>query len=339
MIASDKRPAAVQSGREFRNAAGGRWAGEQFLKAVNEGRPITASELRTCDTLRKDEWKSFDETLVEEGTIRLRGVANLMAAGLTEPIANAFGKTVHEWEDINDMEDAVVSMDGLARGDDDRQEFSLNSLPLPITHKDFNIGIRTLEASRTRGEPLNTTQARTAGRKVFEQFENMLYQGATGVFNGLNIYGFTDHPDRNTGGYSGANWATASGADMVADIKAAFQSLETAQFYGPYWMDIPTGYGIELIDDFKTESDRTISERLQAIPGLDRITVVDQLPANEIVIYQPTSDVVTWAMGEEVQTVQWDLYGGFQIAFKVLGIQVPIIKSTSSGASGVYHLS
>jgi len=92
------------------------------------------------------------------------------------------------------------------------------------------------------------------------------------------------------------------------------------------------------MDDFKAASDKTILQRLNEIEGLSRITVVDQMPANEIVIYQPTSDVVQWAVGEEVQTVQWDVYGGMQVAFKVLGIQVPIVKATASGDSGIYHL-
>ena len=330
---------AVNTGREFSRAAGGAWAGKQFLRALKAGQPLSAAVLRTCDTLRKDEWKSFDEEVVSEGVIRLRGVANLLAAGLTQPIANAFGKTLHEWEDITDMDPAVVSLDGLARGDDDRQEFSINGVPLPITHKDFNIGIRTLAASRERGEPLNTTQARTAGRLVFEQFENSLYNGLSRNYRGLPVYGLLTHPDRNTLGYSGANWSTAVGSVMVTDIKAAFQLLEGDRFYGPYWMDIPTGYGIEMIDDFKAESDKTIMQRLSEIPGLDKITVADQLPADEVVIYQPTSDVVQWGLGEEVQTVQWDLYGGMQVAFKVLGIQVPIIKSTAALRSGIVHLS
>ena len=339
MIAVDTQPAQQHFYRDLHGDAGGRWAGEQLLKQLNAGKPISAGALRTCDTLRKDEWKSFDEALVEEGTIRLRGVANLIDAGLTVDIANAFGKTVHEWEDITDMDPAITSMDGLARGDDDRQIFSLNSLPLPITHKDFNIGIRTLEASRTRGEPLDTTQIRTAGRLVFEALEKMLYQGSSMVFRGLSIYGLTTHPDRNTGSYSSANWLTATGADMLADLKAAFQALETDRYYGPYWVDIPTGYGIELIDDFKANSDKTIMSRLGEIDMIQRITVCDQLPANEVVIYQPSPDVVQWAMGEEIQTVQWDLYGGFQVAFKALGIQVPVVKATASGRSGIYHLS
>lgn len=337
MIASE-RPAAVESGRDVFASAGGRWAGEQLLSALQEGRSLSAAELRTCDTLRKDEWKNFDEALIAEGEIRLRGVRALLEAGLSTNIPNAFGKTVHEWEDITDMDPAVVSLDGLARGDDDRQEFSLNSLPLPITHKDFNIGIRTLSASRERGEPLNTIQTRTAGRLVFEKFESMLFSGYPNAFRGLNIYGLCNHPDRNTGTYSSGNWLSASGDAMLDDLQAAMTALETARFYGPYWVMLPTGYGVPLSSDFKANSDKTIRQRLLEVDEIDRLVVCDQMPSNEIVVFQPSPDVVEWAVGEEVQTVQWDLYGGFQIAFKVLGIQVPIVKSTAAGRSGIYHL-
>ena len=126
---------------------------------------------------------------------------------------------------------------------------------------------------------------------------------------------------------------TFKGAQVLKG-KTAFTKGNT--YHGH--VDLLLRGGIELMDDFKAESDKTILQRLQEIEGLSKITVVDQLAADEIVIYQPTSDVIQWAVGEEVQTVQWDVYGGMQVAFKVLGIQVPIVKSTASGQSGVYHL-
>jgi uncharacterized linocin/CFP29 family protein len=334
--------ATVEGGTTFLQP-GGQWATERLLKTMQEGKPLNAAALRTNDTLRKDEWRQIDDAVVEETQIRLRGVANLFNAGLTIGVPNALGKTVFQWEDMSDMQPAVVSLDGLARADDDRVEYAINSLPLPIIHKDFNLGIRTLEASRTRGEALDTTQGRVSSRLVSEQIESLLYNGYSNTFLGSNIYGLLTHPNRNTDTFGGAGaWSTAgaaTGEDILTDVQAGMEALEAAGFYGPYWLDVPTGVGIYLSKDFKANSDKTTRQRLLEIDELERITVCDQLPADNIVMYQPTLDVVAMLDGEPVQTVQWDQYGGFKVAFKVMAIQIPLVRATQSGDSGVWHLS
>jgi hypothetical protein len=325
----------------FFQAASGRWAGERFIAAMKAGRPLSATELRTCDTLRKDEWKAFDEALIEEGTIRLRGIADLVGAGLTINVPNALGKTIVEYEKVTDMEAAITSLDGLARGDSDRQTFELSSVPLPITHKDFNISIRTLTASRERGESLDTTQVRTAGRLVAERLEYMLFRGGP-TYGAATIYGYTNHPDRNTGTFvTNGNWSAAAktGENILEDTLTMKRGLEADRFYGPYWLYLPSAYSTVIDEDFKAASDKTIRERLLEVDGLERITVVDQLPANNLIMVQRTLDVTALVDGESLQTVQWDIYGGMAVAFKAFAIQIPLIRSDAEGRSGVYHMS
>ena len=163
----------VQGSDTFWNGSTGKWAGERLLAALSAGRELTAAELRDCGTLRKDEWKQLDTALIEEATLRLRVVAAVLGAGLTIPIENAMGKTVHEYEKVTDMNPAQITMDGVVRTEQDRVEFSLHQTPLPLTHKDFWLNLRTLSASRTRGESLDTTQVRTAGRLVSEKTEEV----------------------------------------------------------------------------------------------------------------------------------------------------------------------
>jgi hypothetical protein len=92
-------------------------------------------------------------------------------------------------------------------------------------------------------------------------------------------------------------------------------------------------------EDFKAESDKTIRARLLEVDMVNDIRVVDQLPADNVIIAQSTIDVAAWIMGETTQTVQWDLYGGFKVAFKAFAIQVPLIRSDAQGRSGVFHYS
>lgn len=329
----------VEGGKAFWAGASGVWAGQRMMRALKRGEPLTPQVLRSYDTLRKDEWEFFDEELVEEAVIRLVGVADLMSAGLVRNVPDSMGKTVFEYEKVTDMDPATVSLDGATRSEGDRQEFTLSQLPLPITHKDFMINLRTLTASRTRGESLDTTQARTAGRLVSEEAEKMLFQGGK-TFGGLTIYGYTDHPDRNTRGFSNVAWSgAASGDDMLTDVLNLKQDLEDARMFGPYWLYVPRNFSTAIDADFKAESDKTIRQRLSEVEGIQAIRIADQLPDSNVVLVQATMDVVAWVQGEQLQTIQWDVMGGFLVNFKAFQIAVPLVRSDAEGRSGVAHLS
>lgn len=331
----------LEAGGSFWKGASGKWAGEQLMKCLEAGKEISPAVLRTLATLRKDEWIAFDEALVEEGKIRLRGVADLLAAGLVLPVANAMGKTVFQYENVTDMEPAQVSLDGATRTEMDRQEFDIANLPLPITHKDFYLNLRTLTASRNRGEPLDTTQVRTAGRLVTEETERMLFRGGK-IFGGNPIYGYMTHPNRNPVNFevTGGAWSNAAktGAQVVADVLTMIAAAEADRFYGPYWLYVPRNSSMKLEEDFKAASDKTIRQRVLEIDGIRAIQVVDQLTADNIILVQATIDVAAMVDGIPLQTVQWDVSGGFIINFKAFQILIPLIRADAQGRSGVVHM-
>ncbi len=333
--------AAVDGGNAFFTGSTGTWAGQRFLQYLAEHGTIAPAALRTADTLRKDEWKSFDEALVEEGVIRLRAVADLMNAGLVSTVPNGLGKTVREWERVTDMFPAEVSLDGNVRSEDDRQEFILSQLPLPITHKDFSLNLRTLIASRDRGESLDTTQVRTAGRLVAEKTESMLLNGETKAFGGLTIFGYRTHPDRNTANFGTGNaWTGAkTGEQILTDLLTMITGLEGDRYFGPFWLYVGGDASTKLQEDFKSNSDKTIMQRLMEVDQLAMIRIVDQMPAANVVLVQGTRDVAEMIEGEPLQTVQWDINGGFRINFKAFTINVPLVKSDAQGRSGVFHMS
>jgi len=329
--------ADVSSGKQFISAPGGKWAADQLMKALSEGRPLSTAELRVAATLRKDEWIHLDEALVAEGIIRLKGVADLMAAGLVINVPNAMGKTIFQWESVTDMNPAEVSLGGVDRTENDRVLFALNNLPLPIIHKDFNLNLRTLEASRQRGESLDTTQARIAGRLVMEKLEYMYFNGGP-QFGSAPIYGLTTHPDRNIVAL-GTSWLTATGEQILAKVLEMIGAAQTDRFYGPYWLYVPANFNLFLDADFKANSDKSIRQRLLEVDGLQGIRVVDQLTASNVVLIQATVDVCALVEGEPLQTVQWDTEGGFIVKFKAFSIMVPLVRSDAQGRSGVVHAS
>ncbi len=297
---------------------------------------LNVNALRLNDVLRKDEWKQFDATVIEEATQRLGGVADLIGRGLTFPLNNALGTTVVEWETESDMDAATRSMEGVTPAQRDRAEYVLQSIPVHITHKDFRISLRVLEASRKLGNPLDTTQARIATRLVSESLEDALFNGALVTVGTSSAPGYTTHSNRNTGTI-GTTWATATGAQIVGDVIDMVAAMHVDRMFGPYMLYVPSGYWTDLMDDFKAASDKTILQRVKELPDIIDVKVSDQLSATEVVLVQMTKDVVDIIDGEQPQTVQWDTDGGFMVNFKVLAIQVPRIKATQALRSGIAH--
>lgn len=294
--------------------------------------------LRTQATLRKDEWIQYDTAVVEVARRRLVGVADMMAAGLVYNLPNALGTTKLEWETISDMDPAILSMSGLSQSQNDRVNFELESMPIPIIHKDFNLNIRTVMASRTTGQPLDTTQAQLSARIVSEGIETLLFDGSTTLGSNNALYGLTTAPNRNTGSLSAA-WNTATGAQIVTNTLSMIAALVADNMYGPYMLYISAASYVHFGDDYKADSDKTIMERVSEIPGISGIRPSKDLADNEAVLVQLSADVVDIVDGIQPTTVEWEGQGGFIMYFKVMAIMLPRVRNTQLLQSGIAHFS
>jgi uncharacterized protein YlaI len=240
---------------------------------------------------------------------------------------------------MSDTEDAQVSMDAATRGRRDRPEFNVGYLPLPIIHKDFQLDIRTLNASRTKGQALDTIMAEQCARKIAEKAESMLFTGlSTYTYGGGSIYGYLDYIHRNTYTLS-AHWndSAASGETILADVLGMIQASIDDRYYGPWVLYIPTNFQTALGGDFKANSDKSIRQRLLEIEGLTDIRVADFLTADNVLLVQMTSDVIRMVEGLPIQTIQWDLEGGMLMNFKVMTIMVPQIRADYNNRCGIVH--
>jgi len=326
--------------------------GRAYMTIYNGGDPnvltnYTTRPINTNATLRRDEWKQLDDVLMQVSRSRLGGVQDLVSRGLTFDLGNAMGTTVFEWHDVTDPMEADLTMDGITRSQGDRPEYQHNYMPIPIIHVDYEINARVLAASRSLGNPLDTTSAESAARRVEEKLEDMLFTNTTYSFGATDsrgrnsIYSYVNHPDRNTVALA-TNWdaAAMTAALILADVQAMKQASMTALHYGPWMLYIPSLYETVMDLDYATGSNngQTIRQRLMNIEGLLGIKVVDRMPANEVLLVQMTSDVVRLIRGMGLQNVQWDEEGKFVTKYKVLTIQVPQIRSDVNGASGVVHL-
>jgi len=315
------------------------------LKLLANGMKTNA--LRTNATLLKDEWKQIDTEVLKAWQSRLRGVAALKRRGLVYSFANGLARTVLEGQTAGDVNDAEMSMDGLTKGKNDRIESAMTYFPLPLIHADFNFSVRQLSSSRTGQMPLDTTMSGLKAVKIAEKQEKILFQGGSSFsFGGGTLYGYVDHPSRETGTLLAA-WddSDVTGEDIVRDVLAMKQILMDNLQYGPYELYIPAVYETKMDEDYNPNSanPQTIRARLLAIEGIQAVTVIDQLTAvagkEQVVLVQMRTETVRMVTGLPIQTVEWNEMGGMVFNFKIMTIDVPQIRADQNGRCGVAHFS
>lgn len=324
---SDASVDLIQGGRGFGSVA-------SRLLAAN----MNPRVLRTNATLKYDEWKDIDTAVVKIARQRLVGIEDLRSRGLVRNI-NGMAATVAQYQDEGDMTDAFLSMSVTAVSEADRVEYQTRFLPLPLVHKSFQLDVRELNMGRKLGEAIDTVLAETAARKVAEKIESILFMGASSfAAGGGTLYGYTDHPSRNTGSLTG-NWATAGvdGGEILSDVLAMIQEAKDARHFGPYVLYVPTAYESKLESNFVTAYPGSIRQRLLQITDLQAIRVADFLTGNNVVLVEMQSETVRAVIGQNPMPVEWNEQGGLLLKFKVIGIIVPQIRRDQAGRSGIVH--
>lgn len=317
-------------------ASKGRSIGGAARRLAAAGWNVNA--LRTNTTLLYDEWKLFDNTVIQIARERLIIAGELMSRGLTYPIPNALGVIQLVWQTSGDLNPAELTMTGLPEADKDAMDFGIASMPIPMIHKEFTLDLRQLEVSRRGGLPLDTVQAEVATRKIAELVDSIIFTGVTIAQNLGQGYGLLTHPNRVTGSVT-AGWLTATGAQIIADVLAMQTALFAKNMFGPYMLFVPTGVYLNLSNDFKTNSDKTILQRVLEIPGIQGIMPTNRLTGNNVLMIQMTSDVIQLVDGMQPTMVEWEERGGFELNFMVFCILLPRVRADFNGQSGIAHYS
>lgn len=310
-----------------------------FVNAGGQIRPVTNA------ILRKEEWIEYDKAVVQAAKIRYRGIADLQKRGLTYNLTNGLGTTVLEWEKMSELGAAQMNMDGVPQPNNDRLEFDMEYLPLPIIHKGFSLNIRHLAASRRGGSNLDTTQAYECAAMIADYLENMLFNGAlTYTFGGGVIYGYRDFDHRITGSLANGHWDDLQpnsegsiGEQILQDVLNMKADSIAHKHYGPWVLYIPTGFEKMMDRDYVSGYPKSIRQRVLEITGIEDVVVVDKMAADCVLLVQMTPDVVRLVTGLPLTTVQWQEFGGMTTHYRVMTIQVPQIRADSNGNTGIVH--
>ena len=306
----------------------------------NKPENYKAIQVNSTGTLRPLEWRQLDEAILPLAESRLIGINHLISKGLVYNLGNAMGTTVLESHNISDALEAELSMDAISRGKNDQVEYGVNYLPIPIIHADYSLNLRQLNASRSLGNPIDTTMAERAVRKVSEKLEKMLFTNVNYKFGGGTIYSLTNYPDRNEISI-GTHWdhSGVTGKEIVQQVQEMVQAAKDAHFYGPFTLFVPSKYGTILDNDYSdSKGDNTIRDRILKISSIKEVLDVDTLADDNVLLVQMTRDVIRLVQGMGITNVQWKSEGDFIQNFKVLTIQVPQLRSDQEGHCGIVHL-
>lgn len=312
--------------------------GRTYQNVIRQNGEVQACLVtNTTALLRKDEWILLDRAVMDAARQRSRLAADLIRRGLVYNVPNGLGTLVLQTQAASDLHEASVSTTGLEETTDEKQEFSLVNLPLPIIHKDLRIPIRMLNASRNGGPPLDTMEASAAGRKVGERLENLMVGDTVPYqFGGGTLYGYTNHPDRQTIVLS--DWTSATGATILSELLQMVQAMKVdARAYGPFVLYTSTDISTNLENDFKDASDKTIRQRLLETEAIEEVATADFFPDKTAVLVQMAPETVRLVNGLSPTTLQWESKGGMLIHLKAMAIMVPQIRADHYGRCAIVH--
>lgn len=292
-------------------------------------------------TMRYDEWRQLDTAVLKAARGRLRFVADLRAGGLQYTIPNGLAKTVLSTESSSDPGTAAVSMDGLRKGNNDRQEYTMTNLPLPLIHSDFSFSARQIMVSRESSTPLDTSGAEAAARRVAEVAEQLAlgnWAGGTFAFGGGSIYGATTFPSRMTQVLTNPTSSSWTARATLNEVLAMKQKSQAQLHFGPWILYASTSWDQYLDNDYSTtKGDVTLRERIKQVDGIQDIRALDYLTGYQMLLIQQSSDVVREVVGLDFTTVQWPEEGGLKMNYKVMAIMVPQFRADVNGNTGIVH--
>jgi len=285
------------------------------------------------NTLREDQTRAIEEALLGVARRDLVGMADI--SGFRVPLAQGIGATTFEYDKIAPVGEATQSMSILNLGARDLVNFSRTAIPVPVTASQFRMDARLMAAGRGMGQSVDVTNIEEHSRSVMEKLEDTLVNGSTVVLGTNTLTGYTNFACRESLSFSGGTWSLLTPPGLgaaVTDVLAMRAALRDNGYTGPYTLYLPTNFDGVIDDDYKTESDRTLRERLLVINGISQIKVLPQLSDSEVLLVQMTRSVVELAVGQSPTVVTWDEFGGLAMNWAIVAVMAPALKCANARA-------
>ncbi len=301
-----------------------------YRQVVNSRGIIRNSELP------EDAWKALESAVLGEQVDRLGAVQDLRAAGLTIP-ESPFA-VQHEFDVISEVTEADVTIDGRASDELDRFQTERKAITVPVVSKAFEIGWRAMGAYNSiPGRMFNTDLAVAAAQVVNEKLEYALFNGFGSVklSTATETYGYTNHPDVNTGASAG-DWGTIGNAEATVKNMIIAQSADN--YFGPFTLYVSQTQYDEISTLYKSvDNDVTELNRIENLPQIAAVKPVsaNYLAAGYALAVQLQRTVVGLVEAMPFRIVEWQSPDGMATQWRVMTIAAPRVTSTWADRSGV----
>lgn len=285
-------------------------------------------------TLRKDEWEALDAAAIGSFLDTLNAVNDLRSRGLVQNLGG-MGVLLSQYNRLSEMNRAQVSMWASIDAQQSGIEMDLVGVPIPVIFSEFQLDIRFLAVSRRGGTPIDTLQADEAGRVVADELEHILFNGNSTVWGGTPIYGYLNHPNRNTAG--GATWGTAT--NIYPNVLTMFGALMADNVPGPYMLYLNHDQYVETLVLSDTTNQISVRQSiLNSLPDLLDIKRNNKVPSGQGVMVSLDRRTVDLAVAEDFMPVEWESRGGLTTHYRGMTIAAPRVKADYNGRCGIYHI-
>lgn len=302
---------------------------------------MSAAGIRNARPMAEDAQKLIDTAVVKVGLERLAVVAEVLARGLVFNLPNWLSVLNLQWDKAARFGTALQTMNPGTALETSQPALTANNIPIFATMTGGVFGIRQMAAAARVGTPLDTTAIEEWARAINESVEDQAVIGSVLTVSGNSAPGLLNAPNVNTFPYvDNESWTAAghSGEDILTDVQAGIVQNQNDNFFGPYTLFVNGPYNNKLNDDFKSNSDKTIRQRLSEIEnggeGL-RIVAADFLPTDRVVIVQMTSNVLDVVLGQQPTAITWSPEPGFETMINIMACVILRPKDTSAGTSGI----
>lgn len=337
----------------------------QFIASASQGGPLFRGLLdysRTCSSSRQavaqfraagplteDAQEAFDDAVIKVRRERLVLVDDLLSAGLTFNMPQWLSTLELDWEQESEAGRAHFTMSPGSLNENSAVDRNRKTIPIPAVLSPYNFNVRFLMASERNGTSIDTTMAEQCTRRVNVAIEDVAWEGLPSAITGNSIEGVLNATNRNTQTFtSNRAWDDGShtGENILTDTLNMIGKLEDDNFFGPYNMYVPASYFRKLQEDFKSNSDKTILDRLLEHPQINTIKAADRLKnqsslqggsdrSDTVVMINMSSDVMDVIVGQEPTPVSWSDGPGWELFNVILACMVPRLKDTYDNQSGI----
>lgn len=304
---------------------------------LNKEGKVVSNAMRTNGTLPHEAYIKWDQKMVDVARQRLTFIEDLNKYNLVDRSLN-LGDMIANFEKLSDVTEANVSMSGTTPTQKDVLTFTTAGVPVPIFHKGFNLGAREIQAAADRpGRALGVNLISTTTRIVSDKIDDMFWNGVPGVVvDGKQVYGVTNHPNRNTVTISNA-WG-ASNDSPITDVKNMLQEAYNDNFFGPFVLYVSKDNWAFIQEDYNdNKGTMTYKQRMEAFSDIAEVRPGDGLANGEVVLVQMTDDVLELKVAQDLVNYEEPQKNMLQHEFTIMAAMALQVKSDSAGRCGIVH--